>query len=625
MPDYQETIVSCSRMLVGNTDVGGAGQGRQINAPLVSIFLGRDAEAHMEDVSSTYQSCWFNGAKALKYLDSQTYSPDRVLEVCQAMLAVRHAFRNYATLHLAYFWDIMDDRFDVFWEAVKHPLSFPTAITVEPIFFIFCRELAVGAKERKEQRLKALTAWASENNQHLVVLSDFSIASGLLGPDGISENYRLAANVLLISNTYTPPGENDLGRDLRFFLRQKPVHTAGYYILKKNTWDIATVCLWQILDDYQRLPQAAPNGQSVKERLCRAQKGYDGLFQELFGAQLNSLLPQDHSFLRYLPYTDAVRQLDDHLNGVQHGFSFFGRRNNANQGVNQELASNAISSIQPFWESCLERYYRRPVFTWLDSEAGAALVRESFRQKLNLALNYEEMSNLLLQEADELEKLARSRTWNLPEISEKMPLADWFHLEACRELMSAIFCRLAQILASSMREMHSAAQGFDRVLSAAKDNLQVQNTESSVRTSYINKTHNLLAANRDLLARKISPCADESTLLQQARDVFAELVNIDPVYQLSLKDHYNFLISSSTPADVDNIIAACFNQNMNEISRLQTYTPPGGDAKMYCMVSHGNFEERIDPHLHGSVFHMPRNDCIERLLVYPIDPETIIY
>ena len=187
MPDYQETIVSCSRMLVGNTDVGGAGQGRQINAPLVSIFLGRDAEAHMEDVSSTYQSCWFNGAKALKYLDSQTYSPDRVLEVCQAMLAVRHAFRNYATLHLAYFWDIMDDRFDVFWEAVKHPLSFPTAITVEPIFFIFCRELAVGAKERKEQRLKALTAWASENNQHLVVLSDFSIASGLLGPDGISE------------------------------------------------------------------------------------------------------------------------------------------------------------------------------------------------------------------------------------------------------------------------------------------------------------------------------------------------------------------------------------------------------------------------------------------------------
>ena len=32
------------------------------------------------------------------------------------------------------------------------------------------------------------------------------------------------------------------------------------------------------------------------------------------------------------------------------------------------------------------------------------MVRESFRQKLNLALNYEEMSNLLLQEADELEK-----------------------------------------------------------------------------------------------------------------------------------------------------------------------------------------------------------------------------
>ena len=625
MPDYQETITSCSRMLVGNTDVGGAGQGRQINAPLLSIFLGRDAEAHKEDVSSTYQNCWFNGAKALGYLDSQTYSPDHVLETCETMLSVRYAFKNYATLHLAYFWDIMDDRFDVFWEAIKHPLSFPTAITVESVFFIFCRELAVGARERKEQRLKALTAWAQETGQHLVVLSDFSIASGLLGPEGISENYRLAANILLIANTYYTASDTNLGQQLTFFLSRHTVYTAGYYILKKNTWDIATVCLWQILEDYQQLPLDAPNGKSVKERFCPAQKGYDALFLELFGAQLNALLPKDHSFLRYLPYTDAVRQLDDNLNGVQHGFSFFGRRNNANQGVNQELAGNAISSIQPFWESCLNRYYRRPVFTWLDSEAGAALVRESFRQKLNLALNYEEMSNLLLQEADELEKLARSRAWNLPEVSEKMPLADWFHQEACRELMSAVFCRLAQILASSMREMHSAARGFDRVLSAAKDHLQVHNTDSSIRTSYRNKTSHLLAANRDLLARKISPCADETTLLQQARDVFAELVNIDPVYQLSLKDHYNFLISSSTPADVDNIIAACFNQNMNEISRLQTYTPSGGDAKMYCMVSHGNFEERIDPHLHGSVFHMPRNDCIERLLVYPIDPETIIY
>lgn len=625
MPDYQETIISCSRMLVGNTDVGGAGQGRQINAPLVSIFLGRDAEAHLEDVSSTYQSCWFNGAKALKYLDSQTYSPDHLLEACQDMLSVRHAFKNYATLHLAYFWDIMDDQFDVFWEAVKHPLSFPTAITVEPIFFIFCRELAIGARERKEQRLKALTTWAKESGKHLVILSDFSIASGLLGPDGISENYRLAANILLISNTYTPPGGNDLGTDLRFFLNQKPVYTAGYYILKKNTWDIAAVCLWQILDDYQRLPQVSTNGQSVKDRLCHASKGYGALFQELFGAQMNALLPQEHSFLRYLPYTDAVRQLDEHLNSVQRGFSLFGRRNNTDQGVNQELAGNAISSIQPFWESCLKRYYLQPIFSWLDSEEGASMVRESFRQKLNLALNYEEMSNLLLQEADELEKQANLQAWNLPEVVEKMPLADWFHQEACRELMSAVFCRLAYVLASAMREMHSAARGFDRVLSAAKDNLQVQNAEASVRTSYMNKTHNLLAANGDLLARKISPCADETTLLQQARDVFAELVNIDPVYQLSLKDHYNFLISSSTPGDVDNIIAACFNQNMSEISRLQTYSPSGDDAKMYCMVSHGNFEERIDPLLHGSVFHMPRNDCIERLLVYPIDPETIIY
>ena len=620
MPDYQERIAHCSRMLVGNSDV--SGQGRKINAPLLSIFLGQDAEAHMDDVLNTYQNCWLSNANVLQSLTAQTYSPDNVLNACQAMLSVRNTFNSYS-VYLAYYWDIMDDKFDDIFASIQAPLSFPTAVSVEAVFFLFCRELLPGAKARKEKRLKALIQWAEETKHHLVVLSDLT-PSGLLGPDEIGENYRLSANILLIANSYFYPGEKELGKPLAFFLNQHPVHSASYFILKKPTWDIAVACLWQILDDYQRLPQSTSHASNVKERLCGQNHSYAHFFENLFQEKIASLLPQDYSFLRYLPYTSEMNRLDDNLNGVQRGlFPLF--RPKQQEVVSQEIAASALQSIADVWNACLDLYYRRPVFAWLESEEGSTFIREFFRKKLNLALNYDEMSNLLLNEARELENMAPNHAWNLPEISERMPLHDWLHQQECRELKISVFSHLANVLATAMREMNAAANGFDRVLNAAKANLQIHNIDNRMRPPYLQKTHSLLVTNRDLLARKISPCGDEDTLLQQAGEVFAELVQLDPVYRLSLRDHYDFLISNAAPADVDGIIDSCFSQNMYLMNRLQTYTPPAGASMMYCMLSQGDFDERIDPQLHGDVFHVPRNDCIERLLVYPIEPENIIY
>lgn len=621
MPDYQERITNCSRKLVGNNDV--TGQGRQISAPLLSIFLGQDAEAHIEDVMTTYKNCWLSNANALRYLTSQTYSPDSLFNACESMLSARNTFRSYSSIYLAYFWDIMDDKFDIFFEAIKHPIDFTSVISVESVFFLFCREFLPGAKARKEQRLKILIQWAKETNRHLVILSDLT-PSGLLGPEEIGESYRLSANILLIANSYFSPNEKELGKPLTFFLNQYPVFSASYYILKKPTSDIATACLWQILDDYQNLPQSTSSTSSVKDRLCGQNGSYGSFFEGIFTQKIVPLLPQDHSFLRYLPYTSEMGRLDDNLNGVQRGFTLF-RPKKAPERVSQEIAAGALQSIGDVWNACLELYYRQPVLSWLGSEEGAAFIREFFREKLNLALNYDEMSNLLLNEASTLEAMAEAHTWNLPEISERMPLQDWLHQQACRELKLSVFSILAKSLAAAMREMNTAANGFDRILHAAKNNLQIYNVDDKVRPPYIQKTHSLLVTNRDLLARKISPCGDEDTLLQQACEVFDALVQMDPVYRLSLRDHYNFLINNAAPADVDGIISSCFSQNMYLMSRLQTYTPPSGPSLMYCMLSQGNFEEQIDPQLHGDVFHVPRNDCIERLLVYPVEPENIIY
>lgn len=613
MPDI---IAQCSQMLV---EKSGGGGGRQINAPLLSVFLGEDAEAHREDVFFTYKSCWLNGAESLKSLTARDYSPDSVLTTVQTMLAAN--FRTYSTVYLAYYWDIMDSRFDEFFQAVQQDLSFPVAITAETFFFVFCREFTPIEREQKKTRLQTLIAWAKETGRHLIVLSTFT----LVGLRDAGENYRLAANLLLISNTWFSPGEKNLGSNLTFFLSRQPVYSAGYYVLKKNTWDIAATCLWQILDNYQHFSAERFGAAGVREQLCGADSDYHALFQQIFCEKIAPLLPQDASFLRYLPYTKEIASLDSNLSDIGPR-GFFGSRN-VHPFVNRNTAAEAIQSIRPIWEACLDLYYRCPTTAWMNSPEGSAFIMEFFCKKLNYALDFKSMRDLLPDEARYLKELSSNADWTPPQPSESLPmeLSDWLHHRARWELQTDVFRKLAQKLAEAMEQMRSDADGFEDVLAKAKGGLGIENVDPSVRKAYGAKTSALLTSDRDLLAGKISPCRDGGELLEQAGGVFEQLVGKDRVYSLSLQEHFNFLIENAA-VGVDRIINTYFLQDMYQTGRLQTYTLPDSESgHMYCMVSQGAFTEYIQPRLHGDVFIVPRTDCIERLLVYPIAPDDIIY
>src|SRR5699024_8308986 len=170
-----------------------------------------------------------------------------------------------------------------------------------------------------------LIRWARQEKRTLVVLSNHT-AMGILGNESIAENYRLAANVMLLLNSVYEQHEKNLGKDLYLAMDKEPLFSAGFYYLGKNTGDIARMSLWQILDEYEKLPEVNSSHKYLKERLCPESRSYATLFEEIFRDMAQPLLPTRYDFLQYLPYTEDMRRFCGSLQGKHTGFALF-RRN----------------------------------------------------------------------------------------------------------------------------------------------------------------------------------------------------------------------------------------------------------------------------------------------------------
>ena len=608
MADYQGAIRQCSRMLAGNADA--AGNGRGIHSPMLSVFFGEEAERFRETVENVYADCWLFSAQNLRSLDTEGYAPDSAEKQTYAMMESGSGFQDYGMVWTAYFWDIMDGRFADIFDKVCQPVEYPAAILSQNIYFIFCKETSATARKERKERLEELIRWARQEKRTLVVLSNHT-AMGILGNESIAENYRLAANVMLLLNSVY---------DLAFALDKEPLFSAGYYYLGKNTGDIARMSLWQILDEYEKLPEVNSSHKDLKERLCPESRSYATLFEEIFRDMAQPLLPTRYDFLQYLPYTEDMRRFCGSLQGKHTGFALF--RRNVPVRPDPALGEAAIASVSAVWEGCLEKYYLAPVRQALETSGNT--VREYFKEKLASALNYEEMCELLPQGAEELEELRENAQRKREEQENGADLGEWLHCRACRELRAYLYGVLAGELCTAMKELHQAAVGFGKLLEDVKSNLRVDTVEPSVRVAYGHQMHNLAVSRRDLLMSRIRPCATADELLRQLCLTFETLTRDEKIYQYSLRDDLTFRFSVAGPGVAGNIIEECFDQDLRETVRLHTYESRPG--KMYCMLSEqANFTDRIKPQIHGDVFNVPRRDCIERLLIYPVDPEKIIY
>lgn len=626
MADYHQIIHECSQMLVGQT--GDENAGRFLNAPLLNVFLGSEAEAFMEDVKNIYDGCWINGKENIQYLTTDQFNTDSVEEAFVRMKSIPRNFKTTSEIVQAVYWDIMDDRFDEIFTRVRVPYCPPNTVSeYSVLYFVFIRQAIRRQREISRQRLEKLIAWAQEENKHLIVLSDDTDLV-LLNDETIVENYRIAADIVLIVDSYTSINEKALGQQILHELREFPVYGVGYYSVHKDTRAIATVSLRQMLQEYTEMSKRREdNVMTVQKKLCSG-GSYQQLFDSCFDRFLRPLLPKDIAFLRYLPYTEPVTRLrevrtEQPQKGFLSGLFGMGRKNAVEKQStsSDELAEQIIRS-SPVYAACISMYYEKPVREWLEQNNGMECLQRFFREQLSCSLTYMEMSTYLADEAAALEAAA-AQPWKATPLAHTYALDELVNSYAVRALRQNVYGLMAMCLAEEMKKINRLAAGFDDVIRSVIKNLSIETQDEGLESAYSRLMSRACADNRALLMKTIHP-GTEMDLLQQMCHAFSEMITQYPEYGYSLEQDLDFQLHYAAKSAATSVINNCFSQNMDKTRHLQMMQAP--DGHLYCMVNgSASFLPQINPYIHGDVFMVQRSDCIERLFIYHVNPIAIIY
>lgn len=623
----ESVIDRCTRVIERDAMVAGAG--RKIRNPMLSVFLGEDAIAHIREIQAAYFSCWSDYAKKLKVLKGAYTVPEIENAIVHAT-RTQDNFYDETVIRIAWFWDIMDDRFEELFNCVKQDFATPVGLECRRTIFIFCSQSTTGKQNKTRERLeKKLIPWAQEKGIYLVVLSD-ATGKGFLKPSGIAENYRLAANLLLILNSTYPLESADLGRDMDFAFGGQTVWSASYRACSKNFYDIVGISLRRIIDKYKALAKEKPLMQvsSVEEYLCGSDKTYFDFLDEIFQEVVLKKCPDDFSLWYDVPYTEAIAKYENKFYGADSGrrrglLSLFSRNNRDIQ------PEDAIYSLAEFWDCCVDYYYRNPVQQWLDSPEGIREVTDYMYSRMTAVLNNTTMKGLLSSESQKVLSLNESLDSKISRVKaencQSVPMV--FHEYACREVKLRIYGTLLKWLAEAMRNLNKNAAGFEELLSRIQDTLKEDDMEGSVVRAYGNYMASLIDNHIEVLNQCIRPCEKEGELLQQLEQAFISLVQRDPrnVYQMTLQDNLEFLIRNGGAAGAIDVISACFKYDMAGAGRLLTYMVPTGTV--YCMMNDAmnDLIAEVNREAVGQQFIVNRSDRIERLFLYSVDPKYIRY
>ena len=624
MAEYQEMIERCSRLLVGKGSRGGAY--RRVNAPLLSIFLGKEAEEYQAYVKECYDSCWIKAEKNLRYLATDSFHEAERADAEAEMMETENVFHDANSLVQAVYWDVMDDRFKEIFEKVRAPYE-PNCGTVNchELYFVFIRQGRSAERETSRERLTQLLDWAGQENKHLLILSNRT-ETGLLSQNRIKENYRIAADFVLMANSYTEyPDGTPLEKELLFQLSQHTAFGAGYAAVDKDTRSIAVVSLAKILEEYCSACSEAKTGtKSIEEVICEG-KGYTGLLDRCFAELLEPCVPSDREFLRYLPYTDAVRRLNATSEKTAKPkkvglFGLFGKKMATDEMEAVAKTGGTAESIvnsSDIYKACLKLYYEEPVQKCFDSEPCKAAMNEFFDRQITKNLGYVEMRNRLVDAANDLD--SRAKGLSPKQISGTRDLTTLLHNYEIGKIKEAFYPEMAKQLANRMRGIGKGAQKFDETLDRALKELNAESVDEPTQRAYGRLVSEVCQRDKEQLMMRIRPSEMEE-LLSQLEKFFEKLSEECPEYGYSLDQHLSFLKDNATVGTAAAaVIDTCFETNLAQTRRLRMLMPPK-EEYLYCMLNDNvSAFGGVNPLKHGKIFKVWRSDCIERLMLYTVE------
>ena len=463
-------------------------------------------------------------------------------------------------------------------------------------------------------RLRAVVDWAERNGKHLIVQSD--LTNGNVSGSG-PEGYQAAANVMVIVNSQD---DNRLGQGLEAAIwgaGSSAVWNLSADRKVKETDEIACAAMEQILTECLEQAGAAGGQSNIQETLCGAQQDYDSLFREYIDEK--ELLPDLPTFLQYLPYTKEMEALEQSLSDAPTRGLLGRLRGRPSDTIDGDKLINAVASVGDIWGLCVNQYYGRCV---QELKENAERVQEYFKQLLCSRLSYGAMNATLQQEAVNLE----TRTdWHAPMNMRRGTLAECLHRYACSQVLPEGYGFLAGQLCAAMKDVCRNARDFGNTLTETRNGLRQSqgNVDETIRRAYTQEIANL--ANqpeyRDMM--RLTPCSTVESLLDQLVKRFRLIADKDDNFRLSLFDELQFRAGMAGGGAAYGVaVQSLFDLNMQTAGRLMATVPPSG-GQLFCMLSQPTQIQNVNNT--GAAFRIPQQDYVDRLYVYPVNPENILY
>lgn len=463
-------------------------------------------------------------------------------------------------------------------------------------------------------RLRAVVDWAERNGKHLIVQSD--LTNGNVSGSG-PEGYQAAANVMVIVNSQD---DNRLGQGLEAAIwgaGSSAVWNLSADRKVKETDEIACAAMEQILTECLEQAGAAGGQSNIQETLCGAQQDYDSLFREYIDEK--ELLPDLPTFLQYLPYTKEMEALEQSLSDAPTRGLLGRLRGRPSDTIDGDKLINAVASVGDIWGLCVNQYYGRCV---QELKENAERVQEYFKQLLCSRLSYGAMNATLQQEAVNLE----TRTdWHAPMNMRRGTLAECLHRYACSQVLPEVYGFLAGQLCAAMKDVCRNARDFGNTLTETRNGLRQSqgNVDETIRRAYTQEIANL--ANqpeyRDMM--RLTPCSTVESLLDQLVKRFRLIADKDDNFRLSLFDELQFRAGMAGGGAAYGVaVQSLFDLNMQTAGQLMATVPPSG-GQLFCMLSQPTQIQNVNNT--GAAFRIPQQDYVDRLYVYPVNPENILY
>jgi len=104
---------------------------------------------------------------------------------------------------------------------------------------------------------------------------------------------------------------------------------------------------------------------------------------------------------------------------------------------------------------------------------------------------------------------------------------------------------------------------------------------------------------------------------------FRLIADKDDNFRLSLFDELQFRAGMAGGGAAYGVaVQSLFDLNMQTAGRLMATVPPSG-GQLFCMLSQPTQIQNVNNT--GAAFRIPQQDYVDRLYVYPVNPENILY